>query len=78
MMAIKNMLNLPKEVGIFEQLRHYCERGRPKWQLSDSDEKEAIYAEAARHIVNSLEVEPAVADHDYWLFQSKTKSYYSL
>jgi hypothetical protein len=53
-----------------EQLNHYCERGRPKWQLSRSEEeKKAIYDEPTQHIISSLEIEPSVSEHQMWLNQ---------
>lgn len=36
---------------IHNQLRHHCERGRPKWQLSQSAEMEEIYSDSAKHIL---------------------------
>jgi hypothetical protein len=37
---------------IHEQLRHECERGLPKWQLSNSSEMAEVYSSAAEMIVS--------------------------
>jgi hypothetical protein len=52
-----------------EQLRHYCERGRPKWQLSSpaSEEQKAIFADSANHIISDLEIGATVSEHQYWI-----------
>ena len=52
-----------------EQLRHYCERGRPKWKLSHSEEALNLYSECAKDIIKTLEIEPTVSDHRTWITQ---------
>ena len=50
-----------------EQLRHYCERGRPKWQLSNSAEMRENYSRGATHIISSLEIGPTISEHQCWI-----------
>jgi hypothetical protein len=53
-----------------DQFHHYCERGRPKWALSHSEEQiQALYDESTRHIISSLEIEPRVSEHQLWINQ---------
>ncbi|THG14360.1 hypothetical protein TEA_018914 [Camellia sinensis var. sinensis] len=52
-----------------KQLRHYCERGRPKWKLSHSEEALNLYSECAKDIIKTLEIEPTVSDHRTWITQ---------
>ena len=50
-----------------EQLRHYCERGRPKWLLSNSAEMRENYSRGATHIISSLEIGPTISEHQCWI-----------
>ncbi|KAM7249923.1 hypothetical protein ACFE04_019702 [Oxalis oulophora] len=48
-----------------EQLRHYCERGRPKWRLSDK--KEDFYSEATDQILSDLEMGTTISEYEAWI-----------
>lgn len=51
-----------------DQFRHYCERGRPRWRLSRSeDEIRELYDELTRDIISGLELKPRVSEHQMWL-----------
>ena len=52
-----------------EQLRHYCERGKPQYLVgcAYTEEATSIYDGCARGIVNGLEVRSTVAEHEEFL-----------
>lgn len=50
-----------------EQLRHYCERGRPKWQLYNEEEVTQIYSGATDQILLGLEIGSTVSEHEDWI-----------
>jgi hypothetical protein len=50
-----------------EQLRHYCERGLPKWQLYNEEEVALIYSGATDQILSGLEIGSSVSEHEDWI-----------
>ncbi|PNX65852.1 hypothetical protein L195_g054751, partial [Trifolium pratense] len=50
-----------------EQLRHYCDRGRPKWQLSGSEEVNPLLSDATDRILSGLEIGSTVSEHEDWI-----------
>lgn len=62
----------PEEVGkkkeelhklVQSQFAHFCERGLPKWQLSNADEQTRRYSELTSYIMQSLEIGDSVSEH---------------
>ncbi|GAU19202.1 hypothetical protein TSUD_198850 [Trifolium subterraneum] len=54
-----------------EQLRHYCDRGRPKWQLSNEGEVN-LFSAATDQILSGLEIGSTVSEHEDWIDHLKS------
>jgi len=54
-----------------EQLRHYCERGCPRY-FTYSEERHGLYERAAGNIISSLEIGETISEHGDWINHLKT------
>ena len=52
---------------IFHQFRHFYSRGRPKWQLSGSSERNLLDWKCAETILSSLEIAENISEYQDWI-----------